>query len=306
MRSRRCPVLCAFAALSGSAAMSRPRRRPPPTARRRLLSPPLRLGAQPPRPSPRGRHRGRLPAGPGCSRKSTRPGASGVVELAPFEFLDRLADLIPQPRKHRNRDHGVFAPNHPLRRAVTALAVGNVGKRRDATPSPPLPLGEGRGEGPCGHLGCHLPRPDRAARRGVPPRRRRGAVSARLLRRSRGPRGDGAGGDRPRHDAPLVRRRGTKCRVAAIVHPRIAIPPEAAVHREEASLRLPHDARSWASSRTFTCAARPAATRWSAVTAAARRCSTSRGTTSTGNCSIGDTSRCRSPPGHARVHGLVR
>jgi hypothetical protein len=81
--------------------------------------------------------------GPGRGRKSTRPGANGVVELAPFEFLDRLADLVPQPRKHRHRYHGVFAPNHPLRSAVTALAVGNVGKRRDAAPSPPLPLGEG-------------------------------------------------------------------------------------------------------------------------------------------------------------------
>ena len=25
----------------------------------------------------------------------------GVVELSPFEFLDRLADLVPPPRKHR-------------------------------------------------------------------------------------------------------------------------------------------------------------------------------------------------------------
>jgi hypothetical protein len=54
------------------------------------------------------------------------------AKLSPFEFLDRLTDLIPQPRKHRHRYHGVFAPNHPLRSAVTALAVGNVGKRRDA------------------------------------------------------------------------------------------------------------------------------------------------------------------------------
>ena len=38
------------------------------------------------------------------------------------EFLDRLADLVPPPRKHRHRYHGVFAPNHKLRRAVTALA----------------------------------------------------------------------------------------------------------------------------------------------------------------------------------------
>jgi len=27
--------------------------------------------------------------------------------------------LVPPPRKHRHRDHGVFAPNHKLRRAVT-------------------------------------------------------------------------------------------------------------------------------------------------------------------------------------------
>jgi len=78
------------------------------------------------------RHKAANWVGPGRKRKSTQPGANGVIELAPFEFLDRLADLIPQPRRHRHRYHGVFAPNHPLRSAVTALAVGNVGKRRDA------------------------------------------------------------------------------------------------------------------------------------------------------------------------------
>ena len=60
------------------------------------------------------------------------PPALELVELSPFEFLDRLADLVPPPRKHRHRYHGVFAPNHKLRRAVTALALGNVGKRGDA------------------------------------------------------------------------------------------------------------------------------------------------------------------------------
>jgi hypothetical protein len=78
------------------------------------------------------RHKAANWVGPGRSRKSTQPGASGVIELAPFEFLDRLADLIPQPRRHRHRYHGVFAPNHPLRPAVTSLAVGNVGKQRNA------------------------------------------------------------------------------------------------------------------------------------------------------------------------------
>jgi len=78
------------------------------------------------------RHKAATWGGPGRGRKSTRPGADGVVELTPYEFLDRLADLVPPPRKHRHRYHGVFAPNHKLRRAVTALAIGNIGKQRDA------------------------------------------------------------------------------------------------------------------------------------------------------------------------------
>jgi len=51
------------------------------------------------------------------------------VELSPFEFLDSWADLIPPPRKHRHRDQGAFAPNHPLRPAVTAPAIGNAAIR---------------------------------------------------------------------------------------------------------------------------------------------------------------------------------
>jgi len=78
------------------------------------------------------RHKAANWVGPGRGRKSTRPGANGVVELSPLEFLDRLADLVPPPRKHRHRYHGVFAPNHTLRRAVTALAIGNIGKQREA------------------------------------------------------------------------------------------------------------------------------------------------------------------------------
>ena len=78
------------------------------------------------------RHKAASWVGPGRKRTSTRPGANGVVELSPFEFLDRLADLFPQPRKHRHRYHGVFAPNHPLRPAVTGLAIGNVGKQAAA------------------------------------------------------------------------------------------------------------------------------------------------------------------------------
>jgi hypothetical protein len=78
------------------------------------------------------RHKAANWVGPGRGRKSTRPGANGVVELTPYEFLDRLADLVPPPRKHRHRYHGVFAPNHRLRKGVTALAIGNIGKRGQA------------------------------------------------------------------------------------------------------------------------------------------------------------------------------
>ena len=81
----------------------------------------------------------------------------GVVELTPFEFLDRLADLAPPPRKHRHRYHGVFAPNHKLRRPVTALAIGNVGKQREAA------TGGHRGDGH-GTTGCCDTKPEQKPR----------------------------------------------------------------------------------------------------------------------------------------------
>ena len=93
------------------------------------------------------RHKAAAWVGPAQGRKSARPGTNGVVELAPFEFLDRLADLVPPPRKHRHRYHGVFAPNHPLRPAVTALAIGNVGKRREAASGGHASDGHGTGGG---------------------------------------------------------------------------------------------------------------------------------------------------------------
>ncbi len=78
--------------------------------------------------------------GPARTKKATTPDKQGVVNLSPHDLLDRLADLVPPPRKHRHRYHGVFAPNHPLRPRVTAMAIGNASAL-------PLPLGEGRGEG---------------------------------------------------------------------------------------------------------------------------------------------------------------
>ena len=105
---------------------------PPPASRRRLLPPPLRLRAQPPRPSARGRHRRRLPARDRTAPTGHRPsyplgrsrsrGPAASSSSRRLSFSPQLADLIPQPRRHRHRYHGVFAPNHPLRPTVTALA----------------------------------------------------------------------------------------------------------------------------------------------------------------------------------------
>ena len=70
--------------------------------------------------------------GPGRTEKSTRPGASGVIELMPFEFLNQLAKQALPPWRHRDRYQEAFGPSHPLRRAVTAAAIGNLSSQREA------------------------------------------------------------------------------------------------------------------------------------------------------------------------------
>ena len=56
--------------------------------------------------------------------ESVKPGPRGSVSLmpTPMQLLDRLAALIPPPRRHRHRYCGVPAPNWSLPTAVTALA----------------------------------------------------------------------------------------------------------------------------------------------------------------------------------------
>ena len=55
---------------------------------------------------------------------SSKPQADGTIELqlTPLELIDRIATLVPPPRVHRHRYHGVLAPNSPYRARVTALA----------------------------------------------------------------------------------------------------------------------------------------------------------------------------------------
>lgn len=54
-----------------------------------------------------------------------KPRLDGKTQLllSPLELIQRLAALVPPPRRHRHRHRhqGVLAPNAPLRAAVTAL-----------------------------------------------------------------------------------------------------------------------------------------------------------------------------------------
>ena len=57
------------------------------------------------------------------------------LRLSASEFLDRVAALIPPPRKHRHRYFGVLAPNSPWR----ALVAANSGRKLGAGSKAPRP-----------------------------------------------------------------------------------------------------------------------------------------------------------------------
>jgi hypothetical protein len=52
------------------------------------------------------RHKRGTWVGAGRERKSSAPDAQGVIHLSPHELLDRLADLVPPPRRHGQRPAG--------------------------------------------------------------------------------------------------------------------------------------------------------------------------------------------------------
>jgi hypothetical protein len=53
-----------------------------------------------------------------------KPTADGqtIMILKPSELLDKLAQLIPPPKRHRHHYHGVLAPNSPLRSKIASHA----------------------------------------------------------------------------------------------------------------------------------------------------------------------------------------
>jgi hypothetical protein len=46
----------------------------------------------------------------------------GSIQLDPIELLDKIAALIPLPRRHTHHYHGAFAPNSPLRPLIAKAA----------------------------------------------------------------------------------------------------------------------------------------------------------------------------------------
>jgi hypothetical protein len=67
------------------------------------------------------------------------PAGRTALRLSALELLDRLAKILPPPRIHRHRYHGVFAPNAPLRPLVTERAQEDNALAAQL-PGPPLPL----------------------------------------------------------------------------------------------------------------------------------------------------------------------
>jgi hypothetical protein len=58
--------------------------------------------------------------------------------LEPLDLMARLAALVPPPRMHLTRFHGVFAPHSKLRSAVTPAHRGVGGKAVPVDPDKPL------------------------------------------------------------------------------------------------------------------------------------------------------------------------
>ena len=68
-------------------------------------------------------------------KTADRDGTTYLI-LEPLDFLARLTALVPPPRIHLTRYHGIFAPASALRGAITPAGSGR-GARRKAEPTAP-------------------------------------------------------------------------------------------------------------------------------------------------------------------------
>ena len=70
-----------------------------------------------------------------------RDGTTHLV-MSPLEFMQRLAALVPRPRLHLIRFHGVLAPNAKLRPAIipsAAIDANAPAAAQGETPHPSWP-----------------------------------------------------------------------------------------------------------------------------------------------------------------------
>ena len=77
-------------------------------------------------------------AGPVVLKLKTawRDGTTHIV-LSPLEFMQRLAALVPRPRLHLIRFHGVLAPNAKLRALVVPHGPAQDTGKSEQTPTEP-------------------------------------------------------------------------------------------------------------------------------------------------------------------------
>ena len=111
--SKGCPP-CPYLRISASGWGVTPCSRFNAHARRCVLGAPRRATPWPWLPSP-------SDCGPPCGLWP--PLGQTAFSLAPLAFLDRLAALVPLPRRYRHRYRGVLAPHAPLRAAVTIVFI---------------------------------------------------------------------------------------------------------------------------------------------------------------------------------------
>ena len=72
----------------------------------------------PGRPSPTNGSNATAPVKSCCKLKSPYKDGSTHIVMEPLEFMERLAALVPRPRLHLIRFHGVLAPNAKLRSKI--------------------------------------------------------------------------------------------------------------------------------------------------------------------------------------------
>jgi hypothetical protein len=72
-----------------------------------------------------------------CLKTPYLDGTTHIV-LEPLDFIARLAALVPPPRVHLRRFHGVFAAHAALRVAITPAGRGRGAQKRATAPEPPI------------------------------------------------------------------------------------------------------------------------------------------------------------------------